>query len=553
MTNTATLTNGGTSSATVCVNAPVLTISKGATCTETAVPGGFYSYTITVGNTGGAPAHNVTLTDTLPANTTVASAGGGSFSSPNGPVTWTIGDIAPGSSASRTLVVKIDPAANGSTITNAATASATGVPNVSTTFPVTVTDVINGAAKASASGRAFGVQANLLGLVPIGPLPDTNAKNPDSLLTLDSPAPAAGVLHVEALSVDNSRNVSPAAALDTAIAKTANVRLAIPGLTLSADTVVARSQSNATALTSGSSLAGSTVQNLVINGTKYADINTPTTIDVKDPLTGVLEGHVYVLQNVGTGAAKPTAQPESTATGPAFKSGLTVNAIHVSVTVAGINTDVVVAHAESAAAFPAGLGCQPFPSVRGDAYVLDTPNLNPPLGEVQNGLVTLPSTGGTVDSAIADLSPLGVGAGLTHTDGSITLLPTSAHAFSSATLNDLNLLGGAITATTVRSTSSTTGASSTGTTTIEHLVIGGVDICDALGLSSICTPAPNTVLLLDNDTIIVELRETITGTDTSEMRVNAVHIFVIGKGNPLNLPVGAEVVLSSSFSGDRLP
>jgi hypothetical protein len=424
---------------------------------------------------------------------------------------------------------------------------------VTATFPVTVTDVINGTSKAAASGRAFGLQANLLDLVPIAPIPDTNVKNPDSLLTLDSPAPAAGVLHAEALSVVNSRSVSPAGALDTAIAKTANVRLNVPGLLLSADTVVARSQSNASALTSGSSMAGSTVQNLVINGTKYADISTPTTIDVKDPITGILEGHVYVLQNVGSGAAQPTPQPEATANGPAFKSGLSVNAIHVSLTVAGINTDVVVAHADSAASFPAGLGCQPFPSVRGDAYVLDTPNLNPPLGEVKNGLVTLPSTGGTVDSAIADLSPLGVGVGLTHTDGSITLLPTTAHAFSSATLNDLNLLGGAITATTVKSTSNTTGATSTGTTTIEHLVIGGVDVCDLLGLNSICTPPENSVLLLDDDTIIVELRETIRGTNTSEMRVNAVHIFVIGKGNPFNLPVGAEIVLSSSFSGDRLP
>jgi hypothetical protein len=324
-------------------------------------------------------------------------------------------------------------------------------------------------------------------------------------------------------------------------------------ITISASTLVARSQSHASAVTAGSSFGGSTVQNLVINGTTYANINTPTTIDVHDPLTGQIEGHVYVLESTGTGAAQPTTEPEGTAPNQAFKSGLSVNALHVVLNVAGIHTDVVVAHADSTASFPAGLGCQPFPSVRGDAYVLDTPNLNPPLGEVKNGLVTLPSTGGTVDSAIADLSPLGTGTGLTHVDGAISLVPTTAQSHASATLNTLSLLGGAITATTVRSTSDTVGSTSTGSTTIEHLVIGGTDICALLGLSSICSPTENRVLLIDNNTVIVELRETIPGGDTSELRVNAVHVFVIGKGNPLGLPVGAEVVLSSSYSGVRLP
>jgi uncharacterized repeat protein (TIGR01451 family) len=553
VTNTATLVGGASSSATVCVNAPILTITKAASCTETAVPGGFFSYTITVTNTGSGTASNAVLTDTLPANTTVADAGGGSFSSPSGPVTWALGDLSPGAGTSRTLVVRIDPLANGTTITNSATASATGAASATTTFAVSVIDVINGTNKASASGRAFGVQANLLDLLSIPATPDTAVTNPDQVLSLDSPAPVAGVLHLGLLTVDNSRSVTPAEASDTATATTANLRLAVPAvgapITISASTLVARSQSHASALTSGSSLGGSTVQNLVINGTTYGNISTPTTIDVRDPLTGLLEGHVYVLQSSGTGAAQPVAQPQA----GAFGSGLSVNALHVVLDVAGVHTDVVVAHADSTASFPAGLGCQPFPSVRGDAYVLDTPNLNPPLGEVKNGLVTLPSTGGTADSAIADLSPLGTGTGLTHVGGTITLLPTTAQAHASATLNTLNLLGGAITATTVRSTSDTVGATSTGSTTIEHLVIGGADICDLLGLTDVCSPQENQVLLIDNDTLIVELRETIRGGDTSEMRVNAVHIFVVGKGNPLNLPVGAEVVLSSSYSGVRLP
>jgi hypothetical protein len=385
-------------------------------------------------------------------------------------------------------------------------------------------------------------------------------KNPDSLLTLDSPSPLTGVLHADALAVDNSRSVTPAEAKDTAIATTADVGLVVPGaipgfpIVISASTVVAKSSSHASALTAGSSFSGSTVQDLVVNGTRYADISTPTTIDVYDPVTHSLEGHLYVLENVGTGAAAQTAQPEGTAPNQAFNSGLSVNGLRLSLVVAGIHTDVTVAHADSTASFPAGLGCQPFPSVRADAYVLDTPNLNPPAGQVKNGLVTLPSTGGIVDSAVLDLSPLGTATGATHVEGAITLLPTTtAAAGARATLNSLNLLGGLITATTVRSTSSSSGTTSSGTTTIEHLVIGGFDVCAELGLQSICTPDPNTVLLIDDETVLVVLNERIPGSNTTELRVNAVHVYVIGKDNPFGLPVGAELVLSSSFSGDRLP
>src|SRR6185369_4278046 len=159
----------------------------------------------------------------------------------------------------------------------------------------------------------------------------------------------------------------------TALATTANVQLAVPGavtgfpIVISASTVVSRSESHASALTAGSSFGGSTVQNLVVNGTRYGNINTPTTIDVYDPVLHVLEGHLYVLENVGTGAAQPLAQPEGTAPNQSFNSGLSVNGLRLSLVVAGIHTDVTVAHADSRASFPAGLGCQPFPSVRADA------------------------------------------------------------------------------------------------------------------------------------------------------------------------------------------
>ncbi|MEJ7765260.1 MAG: choice-of-anchor P family protein, partial [Acidimicrobiales bacterium] len=109
----------------------------------------------------------------------------------------------------------------------------------------------------------------------------------------------------------------------------------------------------------------------------------------------------------------------------------------------------------------------------------------------------------------------------------------------------LNLASGAIAATTVKATSTTTSGASSGST-IENLVIAGTNVCSTLGLTATCSPPPNTVLVLDNASSIVVLNEQL---DQNGLRVNAVHIYVIGAGNPFGLPAGAEIVISSAYSG----
>src|SRR5206468_8800662 len=103
---------GGASITTTVSSAPVLTISK----TDSPDPvnaGSDITYTISYSNTGNMDATGVVISDTLPANTSFVSATGGGTQAA-GVVTWNIGNLNAGSSASVQLVVQVaSPLANG--------------------------------------------------------------------------------------------------------------------------------------------------------------------------------------------------------------------------------------------------------------------------------------------------------------------------------------------------------------------------------------------------------------------------------------------------------
>lgn len=116
------------------------------------------TYTFTLSNNGPTSLSNVTLTDSLPANTTFVSfsaPSGWTTSTPaagaTGTVTANIGTLAANTTATFTLVVQVSSSAQGSTITNNANVTYTGTANpvssnltLSTTVPgSSQTDITN--------------------------------------------------------------------------------------------------------------------------------------------------------------------------------------------------------------------------------------------------------------------------------------------------------------------------------------------------------------------------------------------------------------------------
>ncbi|HVE99326.1 MAG TPA: choice-of-anchor P family protein [Mycobacteriales bacterium] len=528
---------------TVLVRRPDLVVAK-TSCTDTAVPGGQLGYTVTYGNTGDAPAVDAVLTDTLPAGAVVLDAGGGVVSADGRTITWAVGTIAQNTEGlSQTFTVSVPVVAHGTVLTNTVTLSSP------TARPATATDettvITTGAA---GDARAFGVEATLLGgTAGIAATPDSDVKNPDAQA---GPLAVAGTVEATVLGVVESGGVTAGSTSERAVATVAEVVVTVTATgapRIEARGVVASSTSTASALTAGSTSTGSLIQELVIGTDRYTDLREPTTIEVRNAV-GVPIGRVHVLEKVAGGAADGVRQPAD----GRMASSLAVNALRVELfdlpatDLVNESGDIVVAHADTSAAFPEGVVCGALlPWVVGDAYLVSTPNVAPPVGVAQLGLVRLGATGGSEDATVATMAPLGAGTGQTSTRGGLSPLTAASAARAAA----VSLLEGAITAKAVTATSTTTSGTSTGESVLTDLVVAGTNVCAELGRTSTCQPAANTVLLLDGGTTLVVLNEQSPGA--SDLRVNAVHIYVLAAGNPFELPVGAEVVISSAYSGTR--
>src|SRR5439155_11398227 len=134
-------------------------------------------------------------------------------------------------------------------------------------------------------------------------------------------------------------------------------------------------------------------------------------------------------------------------------------------------------HAESKAQFPTGTPCSTStPYVIGSAVIANE-LLTYPTGPtiVQVNPIVLPSTGGDVSATINTLDLLPLAGSATGADASHgTLSPRQVN--SVADVESGSLLGGAITATTIKSTAAATTSSLTGSTTIVNLRIGNLPI-----------------------------------------------------------------------------
>lgn len=532
-------------------------VTKASCPVATSPRGGIVDYTVSF-SVGGAGLTNATFTDTLPVAVKFVSAStingvtpqtptvGGS----GGTVRWSFPTIAEGNYTGTIRVTVASDAQLNTTVTNTATLDADEIDPESASHAITVTD-----GGRSASGRAYGLKADVLGSELIPPTPDSEDTNPGELLAVPDPFGNDTPL-VRVLGVEESDNSTTDQAAYTSTATALGVDLNVPGvLHLKASSVVAKTASQASATGAGSTRGGSLIQDLWINDHRYGNVSEPTTVQVRDPLSGDVVAEVHLLETSRSGAAAGQAQPNADTE---FASGMAVNGIHVTVHLLDL-ADVIVSHAETQAAFPSGLGCgAQIPAVSGSAFALGV-NLKADsddgidLGNIKVAQVDLPITGGRDDATLADIDVpdvLTADVAEAHTIGEITDLDgdgVPVEADSRSRIAGLDLLAGTIKATVVEATShSQVGPASTGSATIAHLEIGGTDVCEALGLTSVCTPEPNTVLLIPDGPVLVELNEQIP--EPGGLTVNAVHIWILGKGNPFGLPVGAEIVIANAHS-----
>lgn len=187
----------------------------------------------------------------------------------------------------------------------------------------------------SASGRAYGLTADVLHLLKLDPTPDTNIRNHDNLIKLIVNLPAVLYLSLTetVFSVNDDAYADRYSSSDTATATTNALRLSVIGVDLSSTTLRARASSEANEYGASANTNGSLVEKLVINGHVYGDIGSPTTITVFAPLLHIPLATVSLLEsNVYTDAYGDSASAS-------------VNALHVKLLDGSV--DVIVAHADS--------------------------------------------------------------------------------------------------------------------------------------------------------------------------------------------------------------
>jgi uncharacterized repeat protein (TIGR01451 family)/MYXO-CTERM domain-containing protein len=128
---------------------PAVLLTAGA-APSPVLDGGQLVYTFFYESTGTVAAAGATLSTAVPANTTFVSATGGGVNS-SGTVSWTLGSLGVGVSGTVTLTVQVvSPLADGTTLTDTATLSATGASTASAKTNVTVSNALLSLTSASA-------------------------------------------------------------------------------------------------------------------------------------------------------------------------------------------------------------------------------------------------------------------------------------------------------------------------------------------------------------------------------------------------------------------
>lgn len=516
---------------------PNLTLTKSA-CPTTVVPGGVLTYTLAYRNTGSAPARSAVLRDDVPAGTSLSDKGGGTLAGGN--VTWSLGDLAPGASSSRSLQVIVT--ASGGSVTNTATLTSPDSPTrtASTTTPVSF-------GNARTVGTAYPLDVRVLGglvvldklfsshsAAPGGPAFDSNA-----LLSNQAPPLIPGILQVGLLNSSSASKLTAAGATSTSTSTVASVNL-LGGLVTSG-TARAVSSSTATATGGSTSKLGSTIEDLRISGVPIGNVAPGTRIDVLAlDLLGlqVKVADAYVLEETRTG----------TATGGYYAVTHSVNVLRVRLLIpfAGLpaGVDIVVGHAESSATYPQGLACGTTASTVGaEAFTAFVSTI---LGtQVRVGDASIIPLGGTSSNGVGASLPglVTSGTALNYATGSAAAPSSSA----TSHVEDLNVLDGLVTANVIDATSNSPNSATTNLSlTFVNLRVGGlvVDLPVAPN-TTITLPQPDGSLV----TVVLNEQHVVTSPDGKNTwgEVNAVHVYVLRA-----TALATEVIVGSARSEAHL-
>ncbi|HEV8360747.1 MAG TPA: choice-of-anchor P family protein [Candidatus Thermoplasmatota archaeon] len=525
--------------------APDLDVTKDASATE-ARPGDEVTYTIVASNTGNADATGATLEDPIPAGTEFVACSD-NCSVTEGVARWDLGTLAAGESVSVTLTVRVLESVQPCQICNVATVDTDqgSASSGEACFAFLPEDHPEGA---NASGSALGLRLEQTVLPPISPLvigeasssqSGVGAASDDDALLDQTILAGRGLesrVRLVGAHTDSSVASDPARAQQRSVAEVADVNL-LDGLVV-AHLVRGVANTDATGGSASFTAAGSTFEDLWVNGVRYDDVAPNTRVDLPEEVFGVGS---FVLLNGQDGS---TGVPAG-ASGGTYTADLTVTMIHVHVTnVLGLLTpdvlDLVVAQAQAHADFPQTQVCgAQGGSVSGHAFVASE-STDPSLAPILAGFAAIPASGGQAGQEVAnvalpeDASVATVDAGRTDVRGAAA--PSGSAASSFAEASDVCLLPSAdgvcgirakVVRTDATALASGSGAAASGATVLVGLTIDGIDVCDTLGLEDICAPSPNTAITLPAGLGFVVLNEQVPDAEApghAGLTVRAIHV-----------------------------
>ncbi len=305
---------------------------------------------------------------------------------------------------------------------------------------------------------------------------------------------------------------------------------------ISADAIIASATTKASTTTISTSSAGSSFLNLKVNGRSITTVSANTEI--------TLPGFGYVRLR------------EVRVSGNNYSKQITVNMVRIVITQKNelnipVGTHIVVSHAR--AGFTR---TQPVIALSGGAWAAtarsSVATVENRIGRIAAIYVPCLGTGGRVLQNEVKLirSPdlLLSGTAVTTAEGGAT--STGRYAKTTATVEDVNLLNGTITATLVRGVAKSTYNSSTGRFSGTTLGSSFVDL-KVLGRAISDNPSPNTRVDVPGvGYVILYERVPKNGTTYNSIGVNMIRL-VVTTSNSFGLPAGTQIVVAHAHAVTR--